>query len=43
MEYPDGLNDKGPLGMVYKKHAAALLGVCAKTLERYVTSGQLKP
>lgn len=43
MEYPDGLNDKGPLGMVYKKHAAAFLGVSAKTLERYVTSGQLKP
>jgi predicted site-specific integrase-resolvase len=29
--------------MVYKKHAASFLGVSAKTLERYVTAGQLKP
>jgi predicted site-specific integrase-resolvase len=43
MEYPDGLNDKGPMGMVYKKHAAAFLGVSAKTLERYISAGLLTP
>lgn len=43
MEYPDGLNDKGPMGMVYKKHASAFLGVSAKTIDRYVTAGLLKP
>ena len=43
MEYPEELEDKGPLGMIYKKHAAKYLGVSPKTLERYVTSGKLKP
>lgn len=43
MEYPEEMEDKGPLGMIYKKHAAKYLGISPKTLERYVTSGKLKP
>lgn len=43
MEYPDGLNDKGPMGLVYKKHAAEFLDVSIKTLDRYVKAGLLKP
>lgn len=43
MEYPDGLNDKGPMGLVYKKHAAEFLDVSIKTVDRYIKAGLLKP
>ena len=43
MEYPDGLNNKGPMGLVYKKAAAEYLSVSVKTIDRYVKAGLLKP
>jgi predicted site-specific integrase-resolvase len=45
MEYPPGIDEQaGPMGsLVYKKQAAAFLGVSTKTLERYVSAGRLKP
>jgi predicted site-specific integrase-resolvase len=43
MEYPDALNNNGPMGMLYKKEAAAYLGISLKTLDRYITAGHLKP
>jgi excisionase family DNA binding protein len=45
MEYPPGLDEQaGPMGsLVYKKQAAAYLGVSTKTLERYVADGRLRP